>query len=162
MCRFLLSRLRARGRASAIFLSFLALAIAPQSWGLGLGEIELNSALNQEFRATIELFDASGLEPGEILVSLGSSEDFDRVGVERFFFLTGLDFQVEMAANGDPQVVVTSPRPITEPYLNFLVEVLWPNGRLLKEYTVLLDPPTFSEAAAPAVPGFQKNRSVPS
>jgi pilus assembly protein FimV len=156
----LLSRLRARGRASAIFLSFLAVAIAPQSWGLGLGEIELDSALNQEFNATIELFDASGLESGEILVSLGSSEDFDRIGVERFFFLTGLEFQVGVAANGDPQIEVTSSRPITEPYLNFLVEVLWPNGRLLKEYTVLLDPPTFSAAAAPAVSAPAQNRSA--
>lgn len=160
MYRFLLSRLRARGRASAIFLSFLAAAAAPQSWGLGLGEIELDSALNQEFKATIELFDASGLEPGEILVALGSSEDFERIGVERFFFLTGLDFQVGTAANGEPQIVVTSSRPITEPYLNFLVEVLWPNGRLLKEYTVLLDPPTFSEAAAPAVSAPAQNRTA--
>ena len=54
MYRYLLSRLRARGRASAIFLGFLTVAVAPQSWGLGLGEIELDSALNQEFKATIE------------------------------------------------------------------------------------------------------------
>lgn len=160
MYRFLLSRLRARGRASAILLSFLAAAIAPQSWGLGLGEIELDSALNQEFRATIELFDADGLEPGEILVSLGSSEDFERVGVERFFFLTGLDFKVGVGPNGDPRIEISSSRPITEPYLNFLVEVLWPNGRLLKEYTVLLDPPTFSEAAAPAVSAPAQNRTA--
>lgn len=160
MYRFLLSWLRVRLRASAIFLGFLTVAAAPQSWGLGLGEIELNSALNQEFKATIELFDASGLEAGEILVSLGSSEDFDRVGVERFFFLTGLDFEVGVAPNGDPQIVISSSRPITEPYLNFLVEVLWPNGRLLKEYTVLLDPPTFSEAAAPAVSAPAQNRTA--
>ena len=160
MYRFLLSRLRARGRASAIILSLVAVAAAPQSHGLGLGEIELNSALNQDFSATIELFDASGLEPGEILVSLGSSEDFDRVGVERFFFLTSLDFQVSAGPNGEPQVVVTSSRPITEPYLNFLVEVLWPNGRLLKEFTVLLDPPTFSEAAAPAVSAPAQDRTA--
>ncbi len=160
MYRFLLSRLRTRGRASAMILSFLAVAIAPQSWGLGLGEIELDSALNQEFKATIELYDAADMEPGEILVALGSTEDFERVGVERFFFLTGLDFQVGVAPNGDPLIEVTSSRPITEPYLNFLVEVLWPNGRLLKEYTVLLDPPTFSEAAAPAVQAPAQNRTA--
>ena len=66
MHRYLLSRLRARGRASAIFLSFLAVAIAPQSWGLGLGEIELDSALNQDFKATIELFDAAGVGSDEM------------------------------------------------------------------------------------------------
>lgn len=165
MHRFLLSWLRVRKRlavrrTSAIFVSVLAVMSAPQGWSLGLGEIELNSALNQEFSATIELFDASGLEPSEIIVSLGSPADFERVGVERFFFLTGLTFKVAYASNGDPQVVVTSSRPITEPYLNFLVEVLWPNGRLLKEYTVLLDPPTFSEAAAPAVRAPDQNRTA--
>ncbi len=165
MHRFLLcwSRVRRRSvrmRTGAIILSLLAVAAAPQSWGLGLGEIEAKSALNQQFKATIELFDASGLEPSEIIVSLGSAEDFERVGVERFFFLTSLSFQVAYAPNGDPQIVVTSSRPITEPYLNFLVEVLWPNGRLLKEYTVLLDPPTFSEAAAPAVSAPSQNRTA--
>ncbi|MEJ2087728.1 MAG: FimV/HubP family polar landmark protein [Gammaproteobacteria bacterium] len=137
----------------------LAVAFAPQSWSLGLGEIELDSALNQEFKATIELTDASGLEPGEILVSLGSSEDFQRVGVERFFFLTDLDFEVDYGPNGDPVIRITSGRPITEPYLNFLVEVHWPNGRLLKEFTVLLDPPTFSQAAAPAVSAPAQERA---
>ncbi|MGE0622505.1 MAG: FimV/HubP family polar landmark protein [Pseudomonadales bacterium] len=147
-------------RSVAIIVSILAAAAAPQSWGLGLGEIELDSALNQQFSATIELFDASGLEPSEIIVTLGSAEDFERVGVERFFFLTSLSFKVAYAANGDPQIVVTSSRPITEPYLNFLVQVLWPNGRLLKEYTVLLDPPTFSEAAAPAVSSPSQDRTA--
>ncbi len=160
MSRFLLSRLRARGRASAIILSFLAAAAAPQSWGLGLGEIELNSALNQKFSGTIELFDASGLAPSEIIVTLGSSEDFERVGVERFFFLTNLSFEVTHGPTGNPQIVVTSARPITEPYLNFLVQVLWSNGRLLKEYTVLLDPPTFTEAAAPAVQAPAQDRTA--
>lgn len=158
MIRFMLSRARAR----TVFLGVLAVLTAPQSWGLGLGEIELNSALNQEFSATIELFDASGLEPGEIIVSLGSSEDFDRIGVERFFFLTDLAFQVDMSGAGGPVIQVTSRRPITEPYLNFLVEVLWPSGRLLKEYTVLLDPPTFSEASAPVVSAPAQDRTASS
>jgi pilus assembly protein FimV len=151
-----------RSRSTAIFVSFLAVLLAPQSWGLGLGEIELNSALNQEFKATIELFDASGLEQSEILVSLGSNEDFQRIGVERFFFLTDLSFEVSHGPSGDPQITVSSRRPITEPYLNFLVEVRWPNGRLLKEYTVLLDPPTFSEAATPPVSAPQQDRGAAS
>ena len=155
-------RVRLRSRSAAIFFSFMAVLLAPQSWGLGLGEIELNSALNQKFKATIELFDASGLEQSEIIVSLGSSEDFQRIGVERFFFLTDLSFEVTFGPGGEPQISVSSNRPITEPYLNFLVEVLWPNGRLLKEYTVLLDPPTFSQAAAPAVSAPQQNRSAAS
>jgi pilus assembly protein FimV len=147
MYRFLLDRLRRR----AILVGLLALSVAAPSWGLGLGEIELQSALNQNFKAMIPLFDASSLEPDEIIVALGSTEDFQRVGVERFFFLTSLNFEVAYGPGGQPQVVVSSQRPITEPYLNFLVVVRWPAGRLLKEYTVLLDPPTFSEAPAPQV-----------
>ncbi len=160
MHRFLLTRLRARHRAVVALFGVLVAVAAPQSWGLGLGEIELDSALNQKFHATIELFDASGLEPNEIIVTLGSAEDFQRVGVERFFFLTSLSFQVDHGRDGNPVIVVTSSRPITEPYLNFLVKVMWPNGRLLKEYTVLLDPPTFSEAAAPAVSAPARERTA--
>lgn len=131
--------------------AIVALTLAGQSWGLGLGEIDLESALNEKLRAQVELFDADGLESAEILVSLASREDFERVGVERFFFLTDLKFAVSTDRRGTPVITVNSSKPISEPYLNFLVEVLWPSGRLLKEYTLLLDPPTFSQAAAPDV-----------
>ncbi len=124
---------------------------AGQAYALGLGGIELRSALNEKLNAEIELLEPGALQDGEILVSLAKREDFERVGVERFFFLTDLQFAVEDAPGGGKVVKITSKQVISEPYLNFLVEVLWPNGRLLKEYTLLLDPPTFSQAAAPEV-----------
>ena len=148
MTRSLLSRLR----VSAIcFGTVVLFSSAASSWALGLGEIELNSALNEKLDANIELLDASGLQPDEIIVSLASSDAFEQIGVERFFFLTDLNFEVVLGRNGRAAIAVSSSRPITEPYLNFLVEILWSNGRLLKEYTLLLDPPTFSAAAAPVV-----------
>ena len=135
-----------------ILMALLATSLASpvQTWALGLDELDVSSALNERFVGTIELLDAQGLQPSEIVVSMASREDFDRVGVERFFYLTNLKFNVENE-NGTAVVKVSSTQPIAEPYLNFIVEVLWPRGRLLKEYTVLLDPPTFSQAAAPAV-----------
>jgi len=139
-----------RFRLSGALAGMLCTLLAAPAWSLGLGEIELDSALNERLKAEIELLDASGLQPSEIVVSLGSAEDFRRVGVERFFFLTDLRFEVDYAGGG-AVVKVTSGQPITEPYLNFLIEVLWPQGRLLKEFTLLLDPPTFSQAAAPVV-----------
>jgi len=129
----------------------VGLTVVSQAAALGLGEIELDSALNERLDAEIELLDASGLLPTEILVSLASNEDFNRIGVERFFFLTDLRFEVTYGSGVGATVQVTSSRPISEPYLNFIVEVMWPGGRLLKEYIVLLDPPTFSQAAAPRV-----------
>ncbi|MCR9279155.1 MAG: hypothetical protein NXH85_14415 [Pseudomonadaceae bacterium] len=132
-----------------ITLAILFLTSA-SAGALGLGEIELDSALNERFDGEIEVLDSRGLDTSEILVSLGSAEDFRRVGVERFFYLTDLRFEVERSGSG-AVIKVTSSQPITEPYLNFLVEVLWPSGRMLKEYTVLLDPPTFGQAPPAAV-----------
>ena len=133
-----------------VALLALCISMPTSSWALGLDEIDVTSALNERFAGTIELLDARGFQPTEVVVSMASREDFERVGVERFFYLTNLKFEVEM--NGDtPKVKVSSSQPISEPYLNFIVEVFWPRGRLLKEYTVLLDPPTFSQAAAPTV-----------
>ncbi len=161
MLEYLLSRLRLRqggtrspGRTAVCVRTLAATALlvgAPAGWPLGLGDIELESSLNEKLEAEIELLDAAGLQPTEVLVSLASAEDFERVGVERFFFLTDLRFEVTYDADGVGNIKVTSTQPVTEPYLNFLVEVLWPNGRLLKEYTLLLDPPTFSPAPAPTV-----------
>lgn len=147
--RRLLSRLLTPlGKVSLVALLSLQASYAA---ALGLGEIDLDSALNEKLRAEIGLIDATGLESSEILVSLASSEDFERVGVERFFFLTDLKFDVAVDSKGQPVIRVRSGQAISEPYLNFIVEVLWPSGRLLKEFTLLLDPPTFTQAAAPAV-----------
>ena len=115
-------------------------------YGLGLGKLELRSALNQQFDAEIDLTGIGGLDNDEIIPSLASPADFQRVGIERAHLLTDLRFSVVAAANGRKAIKVTSTRPVVEPYLNFLVEVLWPSGRILREYTVLLDPPVFGEA----------------
>ncbi len=146
----------------------LALAVAAatalssgMAHALGLGEITLKSGLNQPLNAEIELVEVKDLNQSEVIPSLGSPEDFSKAGVDRAYFLTGLKFTPVVNANGKSVIRVTSSQPVREPYLNFLMEVLWPNGRLLREYTVLLDPPLYAPtptitataavAAAPAV-----------
>jgi pilus assembly protein FimV len=121
---------------------------------LGLGEISVQSALNQPFAAEIGLRNTENLERNEILANLATSEDFERVGVERFFFLSDLSFETDLSDPGNPVIRVSSRQPMTEPFVNLVVEVLWPSGRLLKEYTVLLDPPTYAARplAAPQAP----------
>ncbi|MBV2134615.1 peptigoglycan-binding protein LysM [Pseudomonas sp. MAP12] len=141
----------------------LVLAIAAASaltsgmaHALGLGEISLKSSLNQPLDAEIELLEVRDLGSNEVLPSLAAVEEFSKVGVDRPFFLTDLKFTPVLKANGKSVIRVTSSKPVREPYLNFLVEVLWPNGRLLREYTVLLDPPLYSPqtvvAASPRLP----------
>ncbi|ARU89111.1 FimV/HubP family polar landmark protein [Pseudomonas sp. M30-35] len=117
---------------------------------LGLGEVTLKSSLNQPLEAEIELVEVRDLAPNEVLPSLASPEDFNKAGVDRQFFLNDLKFTPVIKPNGKSVIRITSSKSVREPYLNFLVEVLWPNGRLLREYTVLLDPPLYSPQAAAA------------
>jgi pilus assembly protein FimV len=127
----------------ALLLSALA---APSAlYALGLGEIRLNSALNQPFDADIELVSATSEDLGALRAALASGETFERYGLDKPSFLS--DFTFRVARSGGRDVLkVTSPRPVTEPFVTLLVEASWPRGRLLREYTVLLDPPVFSPA----------------
>ena len=123
------------------------LTASSQLLALGLGELTLQSALNQPLRAEIELVDSKGLTEWEIKPALASQADFERAGVEREFFLTSISFKVE-----GNRIVLSSREPVNEPFLNFLVELNWPSGRVLREYTLLLDPPVFEETSyQPAV-----------
>jgi len=109
---------------------------------LGLGELTSKSLLNQNFDGAITLLSVTPEEVDGIRVKLADAEAFSRAGVERPFYLSLLKFEPVLAGSGKPVIRVSSDFPIREPFLNFLVEVNWPNGRLLREYTVLLDPPT--------------------
>lgn len=115
---------------------------------LGLGEIKLQSRLNEPLEAEIKLLQVRDLTKSEILVDLASNDDFQRAGIDRVFFLTDLRFEVDMDAPSGPVIRVTSKKPVKEPYLNFLLESQWPNGRILREYTLLMDLPTFSDQKA--------------
>ncbi|WP_085577894.1 MULTISPECIES: FimV/HubP family polar landmark protein [unclassified Pseudomonas] len=110
------------------------------SLALGLGDITVHSGLDQPFKADIALLDVGGLSQSELSVSLATADEFSRAGVERVFFLNDLRFTPIL--RGERKLIrVTSGKPVNEPFLNFLVQVNQPNGRLLREYTVLIDPP---------------------
>jgi len=121
-----------------------ALGISSNVNALGMGELDLKSALNQPLEAEIELLNIEDLSDWEIKPTLASEEEFDRAGVERLFFLTDIDFTIK-----GNKVILKTNKPVTEPFLNFLVQVNWPSGRVLREYTLLLDPPVFDEEVQP-------------
>lgn len=133
--------------------------LSPLTLAVGLGEIQLRSAMEERFSAEIELLQIGDLNEHQMAVNLAPPEDFDRAGMDRDFQLADLRFQVDLSNPNRPVIKVSSRRPIHEPYLNFLVELRWPSGRLLREYTALLDLPTFAgetavgktSAAAPKV-----------
>ena len=123
---------------------------------LGLGEIDLKSFLNEPLDAEIDLRKSEGISPDDVFVNIAPQSAFERVGIDRSFFLTKLNFQVTTAPDGNLVVNVSTREPLREPYLNFLVEVTWPNGRLMREYAVLVDPPVYAEES-----GMQEQVAAP-
>ncbi|MDB6060766.1 MAG: hypothetical protein JWM78_869 [Verrucomicrobiaceae bacterium] len=121
---------------------------------LGLGNLSIKSALNQPLNAEIKLLDTGDLDPTQVKIQLAAQDDFQRSGVDRDYFLTNLRFNVAMDGHGGGSIHITTKEPVVEPYLNFVIEARWPNGRLLREFAVLLDPPTFSanKGASPVAP----------
>ena len=118
--------------------------LSPASlYALGLGEIRLNSSLNQPFDADIELIAPTSEELASLKVGLANNDLFSRYGLDRPQFLSSFDFSVTKRRDGNASIKVTSNKSVTEPFVTLLVEASWGRGRLLREYTVLLDPPAF-------------------
>ena len=134
------------------------------SWALGLGEIHLNSALNEPMNAEIDLIAASADELGALRATLAGRESFTRYGIDRPPFLSTLTFKVGKGKEGRDALLVRSTDAIPEPFVTFLVEVNWARGRLMREYTVLLDPPVYTpgETARSTAPVTAPSVSAPS
>ena len=127
---------------------WLLAGLIPLSVGaLGLGEISLKSALNQELVAEIPVTTDSSDDLSRLDVRLASAETFQRFGLDRPQFLNTLNFTVDRAG-GMGRILVTSSLPVSEPFVSLLLDITWPQGHLLREYTMLLDPPAFARAGA--------------
>lgn len=141
-------------------VSILAAAIslcASGAYAAGLGAITVLSPLGQPLRAEIDV-SASRDELASLSARLASPEAFKQVGIDYAPGVSGIRFAVDKRKDGQPFLRVTSDRPINEPFLDVLVELTWASGRMVREYTVLLDPPEAlaqggsSPVAKPEVP----------
>jgi len=121
-------------------IAALAASFPAASWGLGLGDASVQSYFNEPLRAESTLLEIGALGPGDIRIGLASAQEFERLGVARSQFLTQLNFEVQ-GSGADAVAVMTTEQALQEPYLNFVVEARWPDGRLLREYTLLIDLP---------------------
>ncbi len=138
----------------------VVMAYPMTSSALGLGELHSSSQLNQPLNAQIDLLSTNKREASQLQVKLASPDVFNRVGIDRPAFLDSLTFTPSVQ-NGKPVIRVTSSAPISEPFLNFLLEVSWPQGQLLKEYTVLLDPPVLMNAGSASTENAVAIRAEP-
>ncbi|WP_422416544.1 FimV/HubP family polar landmark protein [Pseudomonas sp. GZD-222] len=137
----------------------LVLAIAAASalssgmaHALGLGELTLKSAQNQPLDAEIELLDVRDLTAAEMAPSLAPPEEFAKAGIERPPYLNDLTFTPVINPNGKSVLRVTSSQALPAPMVKFLVQVMWPSGRLLRDYSVLVN--------QAALPGAKPESSI--
>lgn len=128
--------------ALAIGLAFAA----PVAYAAGLGRLTVQSALGQPLRAEVEVTSVAREEADSLAVRLASQSAFRQANLEFNPALSALRFDVDRRGENNFVVRISSLNPINEPYLDLLLELTWATGRVLREYTVLLDPPALRAA----------------
>ena len=133
-----------RVRWASLALAVLVAPVAVDAFAVGLGKLRVKSALNQPLHAEIELLSVSDAELHTLDIGLGSRSDFRRAGIERSSSLSLIGFRTSVGDDGRPLITVSSRQPMAESFLHFLVALEWPGGKLIREYTVLLDPARYA------------------
>jgi len=128
-------------RKLAMALLSIGVILPGLTHALALRDVKTKSALGEPFRAELELSDLGDLSDEDIKVSLAQPEDFERLGIEQTFLLAELRFEVIVNKEGRSYIKMYSPKRVTEPFLDFIIRVTWPNNARLHQVTALLDPP---------------------
>ncbi|HEX7046857.1 MAG TPA: FimV/HubP family polar landmark protein [Gammaproteobacteria bacterium] len=139
-------------RYLGLALACVLAAISFSALAMGLGEIRLNSWLNQPLDAEIELVSAAADEIESLEITLADDAIYERYGLDRTPLLNSVRFDVVRRPNGTAYIKVTSTEPIREPFLTLFVVADWSRGRLMREYTLLIDPPAFARQEAEPAP----------
>ncbi|MFP4147461.1 MAG: FimV family protein, partial [Halorhodospira sp.] len=136
-------------QGAAVLVGFVCASTSGAQEEIRLGTIESRSQAGEPVSARIPIrrFPEQALERLE--VGLAPARIFDRAGIERAPELSRLDFELVAESGDSPYIAVTSEEPIDEPLLDFLVQVSWPEGDLVREYTLLLEPPSAAEEQMP-------------
>jgi len=138
-----------------------AFAVAGDAWALGLGRLIVQSALGETLRAEIDVTSLTADEAASLRVRIAPPDAFRAAGVEYNAVLPSAQVQLQRRPDGRNVLRITSDRAVLEPFVDLIVEASWASGRLVREYTLLFDPPgrqappvmaVAPPAAAPAAP----------
>ena len=124
----------------------MALSLPGAAHALGLGEIHVNSALNEPLAADIEILGATAEELSSLTASVANKDTFLRFGAQRPAFLASATFKVSHDVKGKPVLLIRSTDSFSEPVVNLLVDLRWHNGEVIRQYSLLLDPAGFPAA----------------
>lgn len=150
-----------RRRTLSWWLSLTALMLIPLcvATAAGLGKLVVLSTLGQPLNAEIELL---SVQKGETITArLASQEVYQQAGVQFNNALVGARVTVEKRPNGQLYLKATTPRPINEPFIELMIEMNSENGRVVRQYTALLDPPGYGRAAGEIPPPRATAESAP-
>ena len=151
-------RSRIAGRVTLRSVALAALVAASGStWALGLGRLNVQSALGETLRAEIDISSLTPDEESSLRVRVAPPEAYRAQGVDYNAVLTSTQVFVARRPDGRPYLRVTSDRAVQEPFVDVILELTWSSGRLVREFTLLLDPPQArvappAQAAAPVAP----------
>ncbi len=123
-------------RAYPLYLCILC----SSAFSLTLGNLKLYSSLNQPLQASIEILNANNLTANEILPNLASADDFKLANLERPNFLSDIKCEIIANSKNNKVIFISTDNPIQHPSIELLIEVHWPEGRILKGYSLLLAP----------------------
>src|SRR6267142_6509340 len=119
-------------------LLMLAMSLPGAARALGLGDIRVNSALNEPLSAQIDLMGATPEELQTLTAQLADEAMFQRYGADRPSYLSTVKFKVATDSKGRPVLEVHSAAPFADPIVNFLVDIRWATGELVRDYSLLL------------------------
>ena len=148
-------------KKSAAAAALFFISVSSNIYALGLGAIDMRSSLNQPMNAVIDLTSASASDLSDIKIFIASQQAHDRAGLSRSRILSDFRFSVEQDNRGNAFVRITGSDAVHEPFLEFLLELEWPGGHLLREYTVLVDPPVTMPAQPVATAAPVSRTSAP-
>ena len=113
---------------------------------LGLGRITVQSALGEPLRAEIDVADISAAEAGSLRAGVASAEAFKAAGLEYTTAVADVKVDLQKRADGRAYLRLTSSRPVTEPFVDLVLEASWASGRIVRDYTMLFDPPSLRQS----------------
>lgn len=122
---------------------------ATQAWALSLGRISVQSSLGEPLRAEIDIPSITPEEAATLKASVASPAAFTAAGLEYSAAMTGLQATLARRADGRAYLRLTTDKAVNDPYIDMILEASWATGRIVRDYTMLFDPPSFKQAAAP-------------
>ena len=134
---------------AAAAIALLGLS-TPGAWALSLGRITVQSALGEPLRAEIEVPDINADEAASLKTSVASPQAFAAAGLEYNAAIANLQASLQRRADGRAYIRLTSDRPVNDPFVDMIIEASWSSGRILRDYTMLFDPPVSRRAATTA------------